>query len=208
MEILMAIVDFIPVSLYLAGAVLLMRKLYPYMSKGAFAVFSSGNIFVFTAGVLKATWKLLYYAGICDFTALQACFFPMQTIGFLLAAAGIVAMLFFRQGEDVKKFFAVPIVTSSMPFVVLMVLGVGVMYASLAYVGVKKKKPAGVACFCLALVFTLAMGYLSSRDFTKAIYNWIAEFVNIAGQGLFLAGAWLLFRDRGAQGEQEPTARD
>lgn len=192
----MAIVDYVPVALFLVGAILLMRKLYPCMSKGAFAIFSAGNIFVFIAGLLKATWKLLYYAGICDFQALTQCFFPMQTIGFLLSAAGIVAMLCYKQGEDTKKLFAVPVITSSMPFVILMVLGVGVLYSSLAYISVKKKKPYCVVCFVFALIFILAMGYLSSRDFTKAIYNWIAQFVNIIGQGLFLLGSYLLFREK------------
>lgn len=196
MNILMAIVDYVPVGLFLIGSILLMRKLYPYMSKGAFAIFSAGNIFVFVAGLLKATWKLLYYANICDFQALTQSFFPMQTIGFLLSATGIVAMLCYKQGEDTKKLFAVPVISSSMPFVILMVLGVGVLYSSLAYISIKKKKPYCVVCFILALIFILAMGYLSSRDFTQAIYNWIAQFVNIIGQGLFLLGSYLLFKDK------------
>ena len=33
------------------------------------------------------------------------------------------------------------------------------------------------------------MGYLSSRDFTKASMNWIAEAVNVVGQGALLLGA-------------------
>ena len=33
------------------------------------------------------------------------------------------------------------------------------------------------------------MGYLSSKDFTEASMNWIAEGVNVVGQGCFLWGA-------------------
>ena len=33
------------------------------------------------------------------------------------------------------------------------------------------------------------MGYLSSRDFTKAAMNWIAEGVNIVGELALLIGA-------------------
>ena len=36
------------------------------------------------------------------------------------------------------------------------------------------------------------MGYLSSQDFTQASMNWIAEGVNIIGQGSLLAGVLVL----------------
>ena len=35
------------------------------------------------------------------------------------------------------------------------------------------------------------MGYLSSQDFTEAAMNWIAEGVNVIGQGALLAGVVL-----------------
>lgn len=43
------------------------------------------------------------------------------------------------------------------------------------------------------------MGYLSSQDFAQASMNWIAQFVNIVGQGTFLAGAALLHKNGLAQ---------
>ena len=89
----MALVDYIPVLFFAAAAVILMRDLHNKMSKGAFALFSAGVINVTIAGALKATWKLLYAAGVCDFQALNAMFFPVQSIGFLLAGVGILAML-------------------------------------------------------------------------------------------------------------------
>ena len=55
MSVPMAIVDFIPVGLFLAAAVILQRDLYNKMSKGAFALFSAGTITVFVAGCFKAT---------------------------------------------------------------------------------------------------------------------------------------------------------
>ena len=62
-SISMALVDYIPVALFAAAAVILLRDLYDKMSKGAFALFSAGVIDVTLAGALKATWKLLYAAG-------------------------------------------------------------------------------------------------------------------------------------------------
>ena len=43
-------------------------------------------------------------------------------------------------------------------------------------------------------VLMLGMGYLSSRDFTQASMNWIAEGVNLVGQGIFLLAAGKLVR--------------
>ena len=91
--IAMALVDYIPVAFFAAAAIILMGDLYSKMSKGAFALFASGAIMITIAGALKATWKLLYAAKICDFAALNSMFFPTQSIGFLLAGVGILLML-------------------------------------------------------------------------------------------------------------------
>jgi hypothetical protein len=40
------------------------------------------------------------------------------------------------------------------------------------------------------------MGYLSSKNFSEAAMNWIAEGVNILGQGTLLAGVLLLNKAR------------
>ena len=92
-SVTMALVDYIPVLFFAVAGVILMRDLYSKMSKGAFALFAAGVIDVTIAGALKATWKLLYAAGICDFAALNAMFFPVQSIGFLLAGIAMLAML-------------------------------------------------------------------------------------------------------------------
>ena len=67
----MALVDYFPVAFFAIAAVILMRDLYNKMSKGAFAIFSAGMLNVTLAGALKATYKLLYAAGVCDFKALS-----------------------------------------------------------------------------------------------------------------------------------------
>ena len=97
MSVALTIVDFVPVVMFLISAILLQRGLYNKMSKGAFALLSTGTIMVFVAGLFKATWKLLYCAGICDFEKLNYSFMPMQGTGFLLAALAIIAMFLAKQ---------------------------------------------------------------------------------------------------------------
>ena len=100
LSVAMALVDYIPVLLFTVAGVILMRDLYNKMSKGAFALFAAGLIDVTCAGALKATYKLLYALGVCDFTPLSDMFFPVQSIGFLLAGVGILAMVLHRQGKS------------------------------------------------------------------------------------------------------------
>lgn len=192
----MAIVDFIPVICFAIGAVILLRDLYNKMSKGAFALFAAGVIDVTCAGALKATYKLLYALGICDFQPLNNMFFPVQSIGFLLAGIGILAMLVHRQEEKTTLRSAAPAVfTGTFVFVGLMVAGLGLLDAVLCILSKKLGKPWLIALYAFSFVCCLGMGYLSSKDFAEASMNWIAEGVNVVGQGTFLAGAIILHKN-------------
>lgn len=190
----MALVDYIPVIFFGIAAVLLQRGLYNKMSKGAFALFAAGTIDIFCAGALKATYKLLYAAGVCDFQALSDVFFPLQSIGFLLAGIGIVAMLCCRQEKTATLNAAVAPVLfkGTFVFVAAMVAGAIGIDVGLAMIAVKMKKKGAAVLFVISLLLTLSMGYLSSKDFTQASMNWITQFVNIAGQGALLLGAVML----------------
>ncbi len=193
-SISMALVDYIPVIFFAIAAVILQRDLYNKMSKGAFALFAAGTINVVFSGGLKAMWKLLYAMGACDFEALDAMFFPVQSIGFLLAGIGILAMLVHKQTKAALA-VAPPVFSGTFIFVGFMVAGLGVMDACLCILAVKLKKPALIAVFALSFICSLCMGYLSSQDFTEAYMNWMAEGINTVGQGLLLLGAYLLHKN-------------
>lgn len=191
----MAIVDYIPVAFFAIASVILMRDLYNKMSKGAFALFAAGMINITCAGALKATYKLLYALGTCDFEALNSMFMPMQSIGFLLAGIGVLAMINRRQTG--KKLLAVPppVFSGTFLFVGLMIAGLGILDAVLCILSVKLKTPALITLFVISFVCSLGMGYLSSQDFTQSLMNWIAEGVNVVGQGALLAGVILLHKN-------------
>lgn len=191
----MALVDYIPVIFFAIASVILLRDLYNKMSKGAFALFSAGLIDVVIAGALKATWKLLYAIGACDFAALDAMFFPVQSIGFLLAGIGILAMLVHKQSKSALMAVAPPVFSGTFVFVGLMVAGLGIMDVALCILAKKLKKPCLIFIFALSFICSLCMGYLSSQDFAQASMNWIAEGVNVVGQGTLLIGAYLLHKN-------------
>ena len=180
-SISMSLVDFIPVILFGISIFILQRDLYNKMSKGCYALFCAGTIDVFMAGILKALYKLLYAANICDFEKLNAIFFPLQALGFLMAGFALCCMVFLKQNE--KTLALAPVVYSgTMIFVSLMVLGLLGMNISLSIVASKMKKKKLIICFVICMIFSLMMGYLSSKDFSQSYMNWAAECVNIIGQ--------------------------
>lgn len=184
----MALFDYIPVAFFAIGAVILLGDFYNKMSKVAYAIFSAGVINVIVAGSLKATWKLLVSLGVSGFDKLDAMFFPVQTIGFLLAGIAVIMML----SSSKKAHMAMEPLT--LICIIGMVGGLGCLDAGLCVLAKKMKKPVAIAIFAVSFVCCLGMGYLSSKDFTEASMNWIAEFVNFFGQGLFLLGTWMLHK--------------
>ncbi len=190
----MALVDYIPVLFFALAAIILLRDLYSKMSKTAFALFAAGVTNVAIAGALKATWKLLYAAGVCDFQALYAMFFPVQSIGFMLAGVGILLVICKKKGSQSFAAAVPPVFSGTFVFVGLMVAGLGMMDAVLCILAAKLKKPWLIAIFVFSFVCSLCMGYLSSKDFAEASMNWIAEGVNVVGQGTLLVGTYLLHK--------------
>ena len=124
----MALTDFIPVLLFGVAAVLMQRDFYNKMPKYAFACFAAGCVNVFLAGFLKATWKLLYAAGICDFHVLNTMFLPVQSIGLLLTGFGLILMLTARKKAALAV--APPVFSGTFVFITMMVAGLGAMCAS------------------------------------------------------------------------------
>ena len=183
-SIAMALVDYIPVVFFGLGAANLMQCLYNKMTKASFSLFAAGSINVFMAGFLKATYKFLYAANICDFEPLNSMFFPVQALGFLLTGSGIILMYVRR--KHLPMYAVAPVVwKGTFLFVGCMVLGLGMMDAGLCYLAKKLKKPGIIVIYVVSFICCLAMGYLSSRDFTQASMNWIAQGINVVGQGCF-----------------------
>jgi hypothetical protein len=182
----MALVDFLPVMFFGYAAALLQRDLYDKMRKSHFALFAAGTINIFAAGFLKATWKLLYAAGICDFQALNSMFLPVQSIGFLLAGLGIALMMTTR--KKVLLAAAPPVFSGSIVFIMMMVLGLGSICTCLSILAVKMKRKGAMVLFILAFLCSMGMGAMSGQDATQAWVNWMEQSINCVGQVLLMLG--------------------
>ena len=187
----MALMDYIPVIFYGFTASILCRDLFGKMSRQVYTMFSAGTVSIFLAGLLKATWKLLYGAGICDFQALNNIFLPVQSIGFLLTGVAAVLMLV---GKKVPVLAVPPVFGGTMVFIPMMVLGLGAIITVLSLLAAKLKKKGLIALFVLSFLASLAMGGMASQDSSQAWVNWVEQSLNCVGQGALLLGVMLLDR--------------
>ena len=177
----MALVDYIPVIFFAIAAAILIGDLKNKMGGLNHLIFSLGMTAIALAGAAKATWKLLVAANIADIQILNKMFMPTQSVGFLLAGVALILMLIAKKNRLLG--------VNTFVFIGMMVAGLALIDTVLAILAAKLKKGGAVALFILSFLCSLCMGYLSSQDFAEAIWNWIAECVNIVGQGALLLGA-------------------
>ena len=189
----MALMDFLPVAFFGVTAVLLLRDLYNKMFKGAYALLAAGSVNVFLAGFCKALWKLLYAANICDFVVLEKMFMPVNSLGLLFVGLSLIGMLCWKR-KNVILSAAPPVFASSLPFIMMMVVGLGGLCAGLSVVAAKMKKAPVIILFILSFVCAMAMGYMSSQDSTQAWVNWAEQSINTASQLCLMLGTIALHR--------------
>jgi len=179
----MALVDYIPVVLFLLAMVSISEDLKDKLKGVGGIMFKVGFALIFAAGFLKATYKLLYALKVGDFVFLSDQFFPNQALGFLLAGIGLMIVVMGKMKGNVYG------VIPTMALVGIMVVGLGALEAALCYLANKLKNRKALIAFIVSFFLLLAMGYLSSKDFDKAFMNWLAQGINVLGQCLILYGA-------------------
>ena len=189
----MALMDFVPVIFFSITAILLLGDLYNKMGKGAYALLAAGSVNVFLAGFCKALWKLLYASNICDFVVLEKMFLPVNSLGLLLVGVSLIIMVC-RKGKSAMLSVAPPVFAGSIPFIMMMVVGLGGLCAGLSIVGAKMKKGGTVALFVLSFVCAMAMGYMSSQDSTLSWVNWVEQSINTASQLCLMLGVITLHK--------------
>ena len=173
-----------PVLLFGAAWVILYRDLKNKLNLCSGILLPLGAGLVFLAGFLKATWKMQKALGVPAVELFNKMMFPTQSVGFLLMAVGMLALMYGKR-KSARSL--------TMVWVMLTVLGNLGASAGLVWIASKVKK-AAVPLFIVAFVCSMMMGYLSSRDFAQASMHWIAQSVNTLGQALLLVGSLLVHK--------------
>ena len=110
----------------------------------------------------------------------------------MLAGLCMLAMICHKQGTTLAAAVPPAVWKGTFFFVGLMVAGLGLMDAVLCILSARLKKKSAIVLFVLSFVCSLCMGYLLSKNFAEASMNWIAEGVNVVGQGTLLWGVLML----------------
>ena len=189
----MALMDFVPVIFFGISAVLLLADLHSKMSKTAYTLLAAGSVNVFLAGFCKALWKLLYAADICDFVVLEKMFMPVNSLGLLFVGIAMIMLVCGKKPTPVLS-VAPPVFAGSLPFIAMMVLGLGGMCAGLSVVAAKMKRKGAIVMFALSFMCAMAMGYMSSQDSTQAWVNWAEQSINCVSQGCLMLGVITLHK--------------
>ena len=190
----MALMDYVPVIFFGVTMVLLQRDLYSKMRPGVYAIFSAGTINVFMAGFLKATWKLLYAANICDFVLLEKMFLPVNSIGLLMVGLSLIGMMCSKPKDVAVLSVAPAAVRGSFLFIMMMVVGLGGMCAVMSILAAKMKKKGAILLFVLSFAAAMGMGYMSSQNSTLAWVNWAEQSINCVSQGCLMWGVLILHK--------------
>ncbi len=186
----LALLDIVPVVLFLFGCIELMKAFYPKMTQAQYSMFSAGSIMVFLSGMMKAVWKLMYVMEICDYAMLSDAFFPVQSTGFVLLALSTIRLAGKKKDKsDYASYSAVPVVAIKMPFIMLTFLGTTIFYGSLSALGVKTKNKMTVVFFISAYAFDMIQVFLASKFDNSSLMNWLAEIVNTLAQVCLWLGA-------------------
>ena len=193
-SVAMGLMDFVPVAFFGVTAVILLRDLYNKMFKGAYALLAAGTVNVFTAGFCKALWKLLYAANICDFQPLEQMFLPLNSLGLLLVGLSLIGMLCWKRKDAIMLSAAPAVVSGSLVFIMMMVVGLGGICAVMSILAARMKKKGTIVLFVLSFVFAMGMGYMSSQDSSLAWVNWVEQSINTVSQLCLMIGTITLHK--------------
>ena len=118
---------------------------------------------------------------------------PVNSLGLLFVGLSLIGMLCWKRKGAMLS--AAPVAfTSSMPFIAMMVVGLGGLCAGLSILSAKMKKGGVMVLFILSFICAMAMGYMSSRDSTQAWVNWVEQSINTVSQLCLMLGTIALHK--------------
>lgn len=204
----MALLDFLPVILCGFAVSIQIKDFCGRMLRDDFALFSAGAVMLVLGGFFKALWKLLFAFGICDYPALSEQFFPNQASAFVLLGYSSIHFLLNEKKSRRNAAYAgaVPVLTTKIPFIVLMFWGMCCWYISLVIFAFRKHcKKAGIFIIAAWILMTSKSALGTRFDNTKGFMHWLAESANSIGQLFLLMGTISLHHSLAAESQTEKS---
>lgn len=183
----LAIVDFIPTTLFLLGGLYLIKYTHRNTSQLFYVLMLIGVISVVYGGYSNAVWKFIYAVSGNDITFLNDLNVYFLSIGSLLIFISVISV-FIRYNKNRNTLYAVPFFIPVISILTASTIG---YLALLATICIERKLvKAGIALF-LYMVIGIAMAIFSIMDdITWA--HWVTQILNIIGSGAMLYGVYNL----------------
>jgi hypothetical protein len=197
----LALEDFVPVLLSLAG-LLLVARWCAAAGRGRLAL--AGALLVGAGGLSKATWKLLVAGWRVDVGWLDELLFPLLAVGFVLLA-GAVLQARRRHGSPLPGVLAalVALAATALAFtggweparlllLVTAVVASTVLSVLLVRIALAGGDGAAAALFALNLTVTYVLAGLARVPDQTVALQWVEQGLNTVSQGAFAVAAWRL----------------
>ena len=130
-----------------------------------------------------------------DYVLLDHALFTLQGPGFLLFFLGLTGLFWKGEkgGASALAAGAAPAATTtSIPFIVMQVVGLGGAQVLLAAWGARQGKRLVPVAYALAFVLMLGMGYLGAKFDDSSSMHWVAQLTNTLSMACFLWGTLML----------------
>lgn len=189
----LALTDYIPNIAFLIGSLFLVRTVLLARGKPCSRMCMAGSFLVFSGGILKATWKLVYTLGIADLQWMSQIQFILLAPGFL--ALLVTAILLARAKPLKAPAITLAIAPWKIPLLAIMTLSSLGAQGILTYVSFKRKVPLAASFFIVAVLCMLGMSGMASGSDQTVATQWIEEIMNSVGQISFAVACWLLYRN-------------
>jgi hypothetical protein len=199
----LAVFDFVPVVLFLVGAVYVFQFVKRRRGLGWGWLFLSGGLLVFLGGFLKALSKLIeaisgtppVLGGGFLMGDLQ---FPVLMPGFLLMLLAVVKVLIGMKGDSRAPVATAPAMAVwKIPVMGLMTVFMVGAVSVLSAIAFKLRRHWAGVLFILNGVVVISMAGMGGAGEYSIGRQWVEEIINAFGQGCLLGAGFLLNRREG-----------
>lgn len=197
-SILMALVDYIPVVLFLLSGIIIIKLFMPKMNTMYSVLLSSGVVMVTLAGLLKAVWKTVIVLVKVDWEPLNVMFLPTNSFGFLFVGIALLSLLSNSKCPKNYSIAIVPIMIlavaepyfGSVIFLSIMVVGEIMIVTVLSKLSLQNKNYFAFAFILVSFIASMSMGYLAAieKSLSVVTFNWLEECINVVSQATLFVG--------------------
>ncbi len=192
-SLIMGLTDYVSVIFFSIAGKIFISTMYKEIKLKYFVMMTGGFLFAGFAGFCKATYKVLYGSGLCDFQVLNNVHMILLSIGICMIGFSFVRIT----NPKTRSFniYSVPpvVIVSNTPFIVLDFIGIIAIFIGikrLAFSVNAKKAVLFISGFCIIEIIAGFMGALI--DFEKSHINWITQILQTTATFMFLMSSVII----------------